>query len=329
MLRTRDKIVGDLLATEEPNASGSELVSYHHPDGLGTRLVTNNADTTYFEQVSLPFGTSLNAESSGSTNRRFTSYDRSAATLLDYAVNRSYDSRQGRFTQVDPIGMDSVDLSNPQSLNLYAYCGNDPINATDPSGTGWSISFGGFGGFGGGSHGGGGGLLGGLFNFGAGLLGSIFGHHGHIIGSPFIGTSQPRPPTGPVGPRPVLVSGTGTSNGTTPWPPVTHDKILALVLLGADRIELLNAQEGSREIDWSPNSIFPETFDPLEAYKHSMVPGPWVDMYGLEKATTMAKAAAAEFTASKLAIAKKYFASKYESHWIMGFTYYGMAMCIP
>jgi len=85
----------------------------------------------------LPFGTALNTESTGETNRRFTSYDRSTTTKLDYAVNRHYDSQQGRFTQVDPIGMGSVSLASPQTLNLYAYCTNDPINHIDPSGLGF------------------------------------------------------------------------------------------------------------------------------------------------------------------------------------------------
>ena len=127
---------GRLLATIAPNG-GSERVEYHHPDRLGTRLVTNNLDTTSFEQVSLPFGTALDAESSGATKRRFTSYDRSSVTGLDYAVNRHYDPLQGRFTQVDPIGMRSASLANPQTLNLYAYCANDPVNHTDPSGLGF------------------------------------------------------------------------------------------------------------------------------------------------------------------------------------------------
>ncbi|MEK6325302.1 MAG: FG-GAP-like repeat-containing protein [Acidobacteriota bacterium] len=127
---------GRLLATIAPNG-GSERVEYHHPDRLGTRLVTNNQDTSSIEQAALPFGTALDAESSGATKRRFTSYDRSNVTGLDYAVNRHYDPLQGRFTQVDPIGMRSTSLSNPQTLNLYAYCSNDPINHTDPSGLGF------------------------------------------------------------------------------------------------------------------------------------------------------------------------------------------------
>src|SRR5205807_9167979 len=132
---------GRLLATLTPNGSG-EVIQFHHPDRLGTRLVTDPVAGTSFEQVTLPFGTALGAESTGETNRRFTSYDRSATTKLDYAVNRHYDPQQGRFTQVDPIGMRSVSLSSPQTLNLYAYCTNDPINHTDPSGQGFFGSIG-------------------------------------------------------------------------------------------------------------------------------------------------------------------------------------------
>jgi RHS repeat-associated protein len=204
-----------LLATEEPNGSGGELVRYYHPDRLGTRLVTNNADTTTFSQANLPFGTALDASSPGST-RRFTSYDRSGTTLLDYAVNRYYDSNQGRFTQVDPIGMQAVDPMNPQSLNLYAYCANDPMNSRDPSGTGgFSFGFGGGfggpgGGFGGPGGGSGGGLFGGLINFGLGLFGSIFGGGGqrHIIGSPFLSL----PPSPPVLPLPGPTHSTFTAS---------------------------------------------------------------------------------------------------------------------
>ena len=125
---------GRLLSTLTPNGSGGEAIQFHHPDRLGTRLVTNAQDGTYLEQVTLPFGTPIASESSGSTNRRFTSYDHSAATGLDYAVNREYDHHQGRFTQVDPIGMASVSLDEPQTLNLYSYVANDPINRTDPTG---------------------------------------------------------------------------------------------------------------------------------------------------------------------------------------------------
>ena len=127
-----------LLSTLLPNGAGGEATEFHHPDRLGTRIVTNPSTGGWSEQVTLPFGTALGAESLGTpTNRRFTSYDRSGTTGLDYAVNRHYDAQQGRFTQVDPIGLGDSDFGAPQTLNLYTYCANDPVNQTDPSGLGF------------------------------------------------------------------------------------------------------------------------------------------------------------------------------------------------
>jgi RHS repeat-associated protein len=128
-----------LLATLTP-VTGGELTHYHHPDRLGTRLVTTAVAEAYFYQDTLPFGTANEAESTGNTGRRFTSYDRSPNTGLDYAVNRFYDPLQARFTQVDPVDIEAADLEDPQSFNLYAYCGNDPINSADPDGL-WAIGF--------------------------------------------------------------------------------------------------------------------------------------------------------------------------------------------
>jgi RHS repeat-associated protein len=123
-----------MLATLTPGEAG-DVVHYHHPDRLGIRLVTNVADTTVTEQVTLPFGVALDAESTGATNPCFTSYDRSTVTGLDYAQSRYYDSDLGRFTQVDPLGMGAANQGNRQSLNMYAYVQNDPVNSIDPTGT--------------------------------------------------------------------------------------------------------------------------------------------------------------------------------------------------
>src|SRR5262245_51723158 len=136
---------GRLLATTS-GAGGTET-QFHHPDRLGTRLVTDAAGTVVTEQFTLPFGNTQPFTSvyggenpyqsptlSNPSKKRFTSYDRSDATKLDYAVNRFYSPQQGRFTQVDPIEMDATSLGNRQSLNLYSYCGNDPINHVDPDG---------------------------------------------------------------------------------------------------------------------------------------------------------------------------------------------------
>jgi len=47
---------------------------------------------------------------------------------LYYFRNRWYDPVSGRFLSKDPIGLDGGDL------NLYVFCGNDPVNNLDPYG---------------------------------------------------------------------------------------------------------------------------------------------------------------------------------------------------
>jgi RHS repeat-associated protein len=64
---------------------------------------------------------------------KFATYWRDSATGLDYAVNRYYSSGLGRFLSPDPAA-GSARSSNPQSMNRYAYSGNDPVNRGDPSG---------------------------------------------------------------------------------------------------------------------------------------------------------------------------------------------------
>jgi RHS repeat-associated protein len=63
---------------------------------------------------------------------RFTSYDRDA-NGGDDAMMRRYQSSNSRFHQPDPYD-GSYNLTDPQSLNRYAYTQNDPVNFVDPSG---------------------------------------------------------------------------------------------------------------------------------------------------------------------------------------------------
>ncbi len=123
-----------LLATLTKNGT-TETVNFHHPDRLGTRLITDASSNQTWEQETLPFGVALRTPTGSRTgNQTFTSYDRSGATGVDYAVNRNYDSKLGRFLEVDPLGAGVFKLGNPQSFNLYAYVEGDPINYTDGTG---------------------------------------------------------------------------------------------------------------------------------------------------------------------------------------------------
>ena len=131
--RSRFYFGNRILATVAPIqlSSPTETVYFHHPDRLGTCLLTNNANNSAVQQTTLPFGTLIPNAPSNPVNPIFTTYDRSSVTGLDYAVNRHYDSGL-RFTQPDPLI--TTDLRDPQGLNLYSYVGNDPINKTDPAG---------------------------------------------------------------------------------------------------------------------------------------------------------------------------------------------------
>ncbi len=72
-----------------------------------------------------------------STHYKFTGYERDPetdpgnGTGNDYAFARYYSPRLGRFMSADPSG---GDLSDPQTLNKYAYTRNNPINMIDPTG---------------------------------------------------------------------------------------------------------------------------------------------------------------------------------------------------
>jgi RHS repeat-associated protein len=108
----------------------------------------------------LPFGEELHAGSGGRTTalgystgdgirQQFTSKERDVETGLDYFLARYYSPVQGRFSSPDEFNGGPVeifaqtasanptfyaDLSNPQTLNKYQYCLNNPLRYTDPYG---------------------------------------------------------------------------------------------------------------------------------------------------------------------------------------------------
>ena len=64
---------------------------------------------------------------------RYRGYFYDIETGLYYLKTRYYDPVTGRF-----LNMDSIDYADPESingLNLYAYCGNNPVMNVDPTGT--------------------------------------------------------------------------------------------------------------------------------------------------------------------------------------------------
>ena len=66
---------------------------------------------------------------------RYRSYYCDFETGLYYLKSRYYDPDFGRFLNVDDISYLNPDTIN--GLNLYAYCGNNPVMNVDPNGTDW------------------------------------------------------------------------------------------------------------------------------------------------------------------------------------------------
>ena len=107
---------GDVIAIADN--SGNELVAYHY-DAWGNILSTG--------------GTM--ASTLGKYNPlRYRSYVYDDETKLYYLQSRYYNPEICRFISADSISYLGAD-GTPASYNLFTYCGNNPINYTDPKGT--------------------------------------------------------------------------------------------------------------------------------------------------------------------------------------------------
>lgn len=116
-------------AIDEPlvwyEGSGTSDRRFFHVDERGSVIAISDnsgAGTASFSYSA--YGESANAASS---KFGFTGQAWLANVGLYYYKARMYSPKLGRFIQPDPIGYDD-------GMNMYAYVGGDPVNATDPSG---------------------------------------------------------------------------------------------------------------------------------------------------------------------------------------------------
>jgi RHS repeat-associated protein len=159
------QLIAEYHSDPVPMPTGGGGTSYLTTDHLGsTRLVTNASGGTKERYDYLPFGeevpSTLGVRGSvggygviDGTRQKFTQKERDSESGLDYFLARYYSSAQGRFTSPDEFtgGPDDLfdfaedaadnptfysDLHEPQSLNKYQYCYNNPLRYVDPNGHG-------------------------------------------------------------------------------------------------------------------------------------------------------------------------------------------------
>ena len=105
---------------------GQELSYYHRDEQLSTALVTDghrNVQNSYQYDA---FGMSLGTTEKLNNRIRYTGQQYDDVTGQYYLRARYYNPVAGRFMQEDVYQGDG--------LNLYAYCGNNPVVYDDPSG---------------------------------------------------------------------------------------------------------------------------------------------------------------------------------------------------
>jgi len=124
---------------------------YELADPLGTKRVQANTKGFVEEwYASLPYGDALtpipntactsanNCFAEDATEHHFTGKERDTESGNDYFEARYYSSAMGRFMSPDWAAKEEpipyAQMDNPQSLNLYSYVWNNPMDRIDPDG---------------------------------------------------------------------------------------------------------------------------------------------------------------------------------------------------
>ena len=129
-----------VAAVSFPSGSvGNPDIVFYHQDHLGsTNVMSDKAGLARSLTEYDPFGKISRFEKFGSKIPSGWQYfhDKSFddESGLSYFGGRYYDSKLGRFITADTI---VPYASDPQSLNRYSYCRNNPINLIDPTRHSW------------------------------------------------------------------------------------------------------------------------------------------------------------------------------------------------
>jgi RHS repeat-associated protein len=120
-------------------SSEVEHVYYYHQDHIGSsNVITDETGVVVNILEYTPFGEVSRSTGNYSTDKRFTGKIWDESSALYYYGARYYDPELGHFITADPTIQHPFD---PQDLNRYSYCRNNPINYIDPTGLSWWSSF--------------------------------------------------------------------------------------------------------------------------------------------------------------------------------------------
>jgi len=124
---------GGQLAVQMKNST----TYFIHTDHLGsTRVVTNLSGGVFDSLDYLPFGEQIAGDTG--TTHKFTGKERDAESGLDEFGARYDSSTLGRFMTPDwaakPTTVPYASFGDPQTLNLYSYVENAPVNRADADG---------------------------------------------------------------------------------------------------------------------------------------------------------------------------------------------------
>jgi len=112
--------------------TSSNATYYYHTDHLGSSSVmTDQNGAKYGEFYYHPYGKRWYTSGGSNIRHKFTGQELDDETGLYYYGARYYDPAIGRFVSADSIVQDYTD---PQTLNRYSYCRNNPLIYVDPSG---------------------------------------------------------------------------------------------------------------------------------------------------------------------------------------------------
>jgi RHS repeat-associated protein len=101
-------------------------------------VITDSSGVIKAESDYRPFGAELQIVNNDPNDYKFTGKKRDVESGLDFFGARYYSSGFGRFVTPDwsagPATVPYAHLENPQTLNLYSYIDNNPVNSIDPDG---------------------------------------------------------------------------------------------------------------------------------------------------------------------------------------------------